>query len=192
MARPRSEDRRNAIVSAAIRVIAAHGLDASTAAIAKEAGVSNGSLFTYFETKADLLNQVYVDLKREMAAASLDALPADDEPGEQMRRLWSQRLRWAASCPAKHRTLAHLLVCDEITPASREIGQRTMADIIRLLERTHEDGPMRGAPMVFVMGLIGAVANVTVDFMIQDPGNAETHCRAGFEAIWRMLSQPAA
>ena len=30
------------------------GLGAPTATIAKEAGVSNGSLFTYFETKADL------------------------------------------------------------------------------------------------------------------------------------------
>jgi AcrR family transcriptional regulator len=28
--------------------------------IAKEAGVANGSLFTYFETKADLFNQLYL------------------------------------------------------------------------------------------------------------------------------------
>jgi AcrR family transcriptional regulator len=39
-------------MSAAIRVIASEGLGAPTATIAKEAGVSNGSLFTYFETKA--------------------------------------------------------------------------------------------------------------------------------------------
>lgn len=188
MARPRSEDRRNAIVSAAIRVIAAHGLEASTAAIAKEAHVSNGSLFTYFETKADLLNQVYVELKQEMAAASLASLPDDDEPGEQMRQLWSQRLHWAASCPEKHKALAHLTVSDEITPETREIGQRTMADIIGLLERTHRAGPMRNAPMVFVMALIGAVADVTVDFMIQDPANADMHCRTSFDAVWRMLS----
>ncbi len=55
MARPKSDDKRSAIVSAAIRVIAGQGLGAATATIAKEAGVSNGSLFTYFETKADLL-----------------------------------------------------------------------------------------------------------------------------------------
>jgi AcrR family transcriptional regulator len=39
-------------MSAAIRVIASEGPGAPTATIAKEAGVSNGSLFTYFETKA--------------------------------------------------------------------------------------------------------------------------------------------
>ena len=35
-------------MAAAARVIAQRGLNAPTALIAKEAGVSNGSLFTYF------------------------------------------------------------------------------------------------------------------------------------------------
>jgi DNA-binding transcriptional regulator YbjK len=36
MARPRSEDKRNAIVAAATRVIVTHGLSAPTALIAQE------------------------------------------------------------------------------------------------------------------------------------------------------------
>ena len=67
MARPRSSDRRSAIILAATRVILSQGLSASTAMIAQEAGVPNGSLFTYFETKADLLNRLYVKLKEEIA-----------------------------------------------------------------------------------------------------------------------------
>ena len=35
------------------------------ALIAKEAEVSNGLLFTYFETKVVLLNELYVELKTE-------------------------------------------------------------------------------------------------------------------------------
>jgi AcrR family transcriptional regulator len=65
MARPRSEDKRDAIMSAAIKAIAVQGLSAPTSLIAKEAGVSNGSLFTYFETKADLLNQLYCELRAD-------------------------------------------------------------------------------------------------------------------------------
>ena len=188
MARPKSEDRRSAIVSAAIRLIAAHGLDASTAAIAKEAQVSNGSLFTYFDTKADLLNQVYVDLKMEMAAVSLGSPPTDDNPSEQMQQLWSHWMHWAVSSPEKHKTIAHLMVSDDITLESREIGQRSMAGVTKLLERTHKNGPMRNAPMAFVMAFISAVGNVTVDFMIQEPANADEHCKTGFDAMWRMLS----
>ena len=76
-------------MSAAIRVIASQGLGAPTATIAKEAGISNGSLFTYFETKADLLNHLYVELKTEMAAAALDGLPTESDIRQQMLHMWT-------------------------------------------------------------------------------------------------------
>src|SRR4029077_2176532 len=40
----------------------------------RHTGVANGSLFTYFETKADLFNQLYLELKGGMASAALDGL----------------------------------------------------------------------------------------------------------------------
>ena len=114
-------------MSAAVRVIASQGLSAPTAMIAKEAGVSNGSLFTYFETKDDLLNQLYMDLKAEMAVAALAELPAESGARDQMSHLWSGWLRWATSCPDKRRTLAQLDVADEITPTSRRAASQAMA-----------------------------------------------------------------
>src|SRR5258708_23963874 len=122
MPRPRSEDRRNAILSAGARVIASQGLAAPTAAIAKEAGVSNGSLFVYFDTKAALLNELYVALKTEMAAAATAGLDAGGDPREQVRHMWTQWLRWATSNPEKRRALAPPEVTDDITAASPPTG----------------------------------------------------------------------
>jgi len=188
MARPRSDERRSAIISAAIRVIAAQGLGAPTATIAKEAGVSNGSLFTYFETKADLLNQLYVGLKTEMGAAALDGLPIDGDIREQMLHVWTHWLRWATSCPEKRRTLAHLGVSDDITLESHQTASRTMAGIAKLLERSRENGAMRDAPLAFVVALMNALGDATIDFMIRDPANADKHGMAAIEAMWRMLA----
>src|ERR1700722_11532196 len=165
MARPRSDDKRSAIIAAAIRVIASEGLAAATATIAKEAGVSNGSLFTYFQTKADLLNQLYVELKTEMAAAALDGLPTGGDIREQMRHIWTNWLLWATSCPEKRRTIAHLGVSDDITLESHQTAVRTMAGIAKLLERSRENGPMRDAPLGFVAALMIALADATTDFM---------------------------
>src|SRR6185437_16205205 len=100
----------SAILSAAARVIASQGLTAATtAAIAKEAGVSNGSVFVYFDTKAALLNDLYLALKGEMTAAAAAGLDAGGgEPREQVRRMWAQWLRWATASPHKRRALAQL------------------------------------------------------------------------------------
>lgn len=188
MARPRSDDKRRAILAAAIRVIASEGLGAATAAIAKEAGVSNGSLFAYFETKADLLNHLYVELKAETAAAALDGLPTESDIREQMFHMWSHWVRWATSCPEKHRTLAHLGVSDDITLESRQTASHAVAGIAKLLERSRESGPMRDAPLGFILVLATALAEATIDFMIRDSDNAEKYCTAAFEAFWRMIS----
>ena len=75
MSRPKSDEKRSAILEAATRIIVTQGLSAPTAGIAKEAGVANGSLFTYFETKAELFNQLYVELKAEMASATMSNFP---------------------------------------------------------------------------------------------------------------------
>jgi AcrR family transcriptional regulator len=188
MARPRSGDRRNAIMAAAIRVIASQGLSAATATIAEEAGVSNGSLFTYFETKADLLNQLYLELKAEMAAAALDGLPVGNDIRKQVLHTWSHWLRWATAYPEKRRTLAHLGVSGDITPESRQTASHALAGIAKLLERSRENGPMRDAPLGFVVALTNALADATIDFMIRDPANADQHRIAGFDAMWRMVA----
>ena len=188
MARPRSVDKQRAILSAATRTIASQGLGAATAAIAKEAGVSNGSIFTYFETKADLLNRLYVELKAEMAAASLDGLPAEGEVRDQLRHLWVHWLRWATTCPEKRRTLAQLDVSDEITPASHQTARQMMAGTAELLELSLVNGPLSDAPSEFVVALMGTLADTTIDFMLRDPANADLYATAGFGALWRMVA----
>jgi AcrR family transcriptional regulator len=188
MPRPRSEDKRAAIMSAATRVIAAQGLGAATATIAKEAGVSNGSLFTYFDTKADLLNQLYLELKADMGAAALGALPADSDVREQALHMWARWLHWATAYPEKRRALAQLDVSDEITSPTHQAASRTMTGIAEILERSRENGPMRDAPMAFVVALANALAEATIDFIIRDPDNADAHGRAGFDALWRMIA----
>ncbi len=188
MARPRSDDKQSAIMSAAIRLIASQGLGAATAAIAKEAGVSNGSLFNYFETKADLLNRLYLELKAEMAAGALDGLPVESDIREQALYMWSHWLRWATTYPEKRRTLAQLDVSDEVTAESHQAARDSMAGIREILERSRENGPMRDMPLEFVVALMSALADTTIDFMIHDPANADKQSMAAFEALWRMVA----
>jgi len=187
MARPKSEDRRNAIVAAAIEVISRDGLGAATADIAKVAGISNGSLFTYFATKSDLLNHLYVELKSEMATAALEGLP-EGEAREQLRHMWLGWMRWAAASPNSRRALALLEVSDEVTAHSHRLAGQKLAGVRVVLERGRATGSMRDAPLSFAVTLMGAVADATIDQMLDDPANAETYSRAGFEAMWRIIA----
>ncbi len=187
MARPRSDEKRNAILEAATRIIVTQGLSAPTAGIANEAGVANGSLFTYFEAKTELFNQLYLQLKSEMAASALRGLPADAELRKQFFYVWQNWTNWAVTSREKRQVLAQLSVSGEITAESRAAGHKLMADFAELVERSRANGPMRKAPLGFVLALMNSVAEATMDYMTQDPPNAKKHCKAGFDALWRMV-----
>jgi AcrR family transcriptional regulator len=188
MPRPRSDEKRTAILEAATRIIVSQGLSAPTAGIAKEAGVANGSLFTYFETKTELFNQLYLELKSEMAAAALKSTAEKSDLRDQLFRVWRNWTNWSVSFPDKRRALAQLSVSDELTPASRAAAHKTMAQLGELLEKSRAGGPMSKVPMGFLLTLMSSVAEATMDFMTQDPANAKKHCKTGFDAMWRIIS----
>ncbi|MCW3058267.1 MAG: TetR family transcriptional regulator, partial [Capsulimonas sp.] len=72
MARPKSEDKRKAILTAATQVFAERGLGHSpTSEISRRAGVAEGTLFTYFKTKDELVCALYQELKQQMAGAMM-------------------------------------------------------------------------------------------------------------------------
>ena len=188
MARPRSDEKRNAIMAAAIRVIAAQGLSASTASIAKEAGVSNGALFTYFETKSALLNALYLHLKGGMAQATMSDLPLGADLRGQMLHVWNRWVEWAQAHPQQRSALAELSVSHELTAATRDAASQSYAAIATLLERSRAQGVLRDAPLMFVGSLVVGLLDATVDYMALDAANAPAHAAAGFDALWRMLA----
>jgi AcrR family transcriptional regulator len=60
LARPKSDKKRKAILNAAVELFADKGIaHAPTSAISACAGVAEGTLFTYFKTKDELLNELY-------------------------------------------------------------------------------------------------------------------------------------
>jgi len=71
VARPKSEDKKQALLEAATAAFAQSGIAASTALIARKAGVAEGTLFRYFATKDDLLNALYVHLKQDLCQTML-------------------------------------------------------------------------------------------------------------------------
>lgn len=88
MARPKSEDKKQALLEAATAAFAQSGIAASTALIARNAGVAEGTLFRYFATKDDLLNALYLHLKQDLCQTMLANLDRTiTQPKEHTRNI---------------------------------------------------------------------------------------------------------
>ncbi|MDC4996844.1 TetR/AcrR family transcriptional regulator [Acinetobacter baumannii] len=188
MARPRSEDKRNAILSAAIETLAELGERASTSKIAKVAGVAEGTLFTYFSNKEELLNQLYLSLKAELRQVMMHGYPANSDLQTQMSHIWQSYLDWSLEAPLKRKVMAQLSTSEQITEQSKQIGMQTFCDLTQNIQERINDGKLRDYPPLFIASILGALAEVTLNFIAQDPSQAECYRKSGFEAFWHAVS----
>ena len=62
--------------------------------------------------RAQAFNQLYLELKTEMASAAMKDLSTGAEPREQLLHLWQHWMNWALSYPEKRRALAQLGVSE--------------------------------------------------------------------------------
>lgn len=188
MARPKSDDKRNAILAAATEVVAEQGLGAPTARIAKLAGVAEGTLFTYFATKDELLNRLYLELKEELSEAMLKALPATHGLRNRLRYSWQQYVHWGVMFPEKRKVLAQLGVSDRITEQTKAAGMRGFTEVNAMLQESIASGALRNQPPTFVGAIMGSLAETTMDFMARDPARADEYVTSGFEAFWNAIA----
>ncbi len=188
MARPLSEDKRDAILASAAELVAALGTGAPTARIARGAGVAEGTLFTYFPDKDALLAALFLDLEAELAAALLDNVPAGLRPRERIRRMWDRLIDWSAANPVRLKALKQLKVSDRIGAESRRCGEQLFADFRTMLDAALA-GHARGLSADYVGAVLNALAETTLDFIARDPGRHDHHRALGFETFWKAIAR---
>ena len=181
MARPLSEDKRTAILEAATEVVAMLGVSAPTAKIAKSAGVAEGTLFTYFANKDELLNRLYLELKMDLR----DAKSLIDRS----RHFWDRYIGWGAAHPLKRRAMRQLAVSDRITEETKKLLGDAFGEVNDMMCEWAAGGAMRRQPPAFVSAIMSAIADATMDFIAREPAQAKRYTKAGFDAFWNAVAE---
>ena len=188
MARPRSEDKQYAILGAATRVVAEQGVSAPTARIAREAGVAEGTLFTYFENKDVLLNALYLHLKGQMRAALMDGFPSEASAEERAQHAWNGYLAWGVANPAGRSALRQLGVSERIDARHRAAGSEGFGDMHVLLREMAAGSALPAdVALGFAGSLLSSMAETTIEFIARHPAHAAICRDAGFRALWGAL-----
>ncbi|MDP3736841.1 MAG: TetR/AcrR family transcriptional regulator [Hyphomonadaceae bacterium] len=80
---------RERLLRAASKIVASDGMEAATtAAIAAEAGVAEGTLYRHFESKDNLLIAAYRQMKQEVFVDAFAGVDTAAPPPERLKRTW--------------------------------------------------------------------------------------------------------
>ncbi len=110
MAIQKSQEKRERILHAAIQTFSENGYsNATIKQIAKEAGVSFGTVFTYFENKNDLFQASVLEPLEEVKAVMLDVPEPSEEPVEQIKMLIKKHFHFFAEQTTYMRMIQYVI-----------------------------------------------------------------------------------
>jgi len=94
------EDKRSAILDATLRLISKNGFHGTAMAkVAQEAGVSAGIIYHYFESKDDLMDELYRTIKRKFGQVIGESFDQNQPLKTQIRQILGLMIRYYIQRP---------------------------------------------------------------------------------------------
>jgi len=189
MARPLSPEKHNALLMSATQAVAEQGVLATTASIARGASVAEGTLFTYFENKEVLFQEVYLHLKRSLAETVMPDYPDEADYRQRMEHVFQRYVSWGLSNAAGRFAVARLSASGHILDETRARGMEAFLAVSRMMEAGVRDGVLVDAPITFLSSVIEHIADTTIEYVNKYPEDAERHRALGFRVLWRAITE---
>lgn len=187
MARPKSDTKRKAILEAAMELFADRGIGHTpTSAISSSAGIAEGTLFTYFKSKDELINELFRELRKEMDRELLN-YPFTADARSRLRFVWDRYLNLALKFPKRLQVLRQLRASGRLLKDA-ESPNMTIMELLHTTREAAEMGGIRKVSAEFLVLMFRAQAEATVEFIGAHPDSAAESRELGFVLVWRGLT----
>ncbi|WP_406655661.1 TetR/AcrR family transcriptional regulator [Methanolobus sp. ZRKC2] len=183
------KDKRTAIMDAALRLFTERGFHGtSTALISKEAGVSTGSLFNYFATKEELINNLYFEVKRRLSACVKTGLDPEASFEDQMRILWSNFINCGVNNPEEFLFVGQFCSSPYITKITREETTKEYEFIRTLIEEGFGKGKDYSMELNIAIFYQSSRAVVELILSTDRRENMDEIIEDGFRMLWEGMA----
>lgn len=181
---------RARLLQAAAQVFLEHGLAAASMdQVRLAAGVSNGSLYHHFPTKAALADALYAHTLRDFHAVIAQPLSARASAQSGVKGMLRAYVAWVVANPAGARLLHELKRQGNLAATDGEWSQANAQGFALLgdwVARKTQAGEMRALPFPVWMALVFSPAMaLTRQWVQQDPPAVPAQVRSALEhAAW--------
>jgi AcrR family transcriptional regulator len=182
------------VLEAAARVFLEHGFSAASMdQVRQEAGVSNGSLYHHYPTKAKLADALYAYTLRDFHSSLLAAIAGRVSAQSGVKGLIRGYVRWVLRHPDRARLLHKLRRTGDLADTASERNQANAAAFAALADWTQDKvkaGEMRDLPFDLWMALVFSPAmSLTRQWVTQQEPSVPPKVRAALEhAAWMSVA----
>ncbi len=186
MARSKDENKEEAIFRATLKVVLERGFSGmKMSEVAREASIATGTLYLYFQDKDDLINRLYLHLKKIQAQRYLEGYAADAPFLPGFRTIWFQVFRQSLHNPEESAFLEQYYRSPFLREEVRSASRSMLQPIYDLLDRGKAElliKPIHNE--VLLAQLIGPIHELVRLHREGDFPLLDEHIESAFQMAW--------
>ena len=185
-------EKRQALLQAALELFTEYGFHGTpTAKIAQQAGVAAGTLFHYFKTKEELINQLYLEIKEEFREILAEGVVPELPLRSKIRRIWENTLRWFLENPTKILFFRQFSASPYITALTKEQGMQHLRFVVELIEEGKHQEIVKEMPFDLLFAIASGLLETTGMYFLTYPEQFEDeqYREKAFAAYWDCLKR---
>ncbi len=187
MVRNLSPEKRESYLSAALKLFVSNGVQhTTTAAIANEAGTAAGTLFLYFPTKQDLVDELVLQLGQQQSDYLGTLLDPSLPARESFFTIWSGSVRWLLDHMDAYQYVQQVRDTGMVSEAAVQESARFFAYYYAAIQKGLAEGTIKPYPAEVIGGFLyqDIVAVMNIFRGQPDPARYEEIIRQGFDIFW--------
>jgi AcrR family transcriptional regulator len=192
MVRKLSPEKREQYLQAALKLFVQKGVqNTSTAAIARQAGTAAGTLFLYFPTKQDLINELVMEVVKAQSKHTQHAISPDLSAKGLFFAIWESSIRWFLQNLEAYEYIQQVrdsgIIPDEIIEQTNHHFEYYYTAIQKGLEEV----AIKPYPIELVGEMLYRAIVAVMNLIKVQPSlhRQEEYIRYGFEIFWNGIKE---
>lgn len=186
-------DKKQAALEATLELIAEQGFHGTPMSrIAQKANIGVGTIYRYFSGKEELINELYIFIKKQMAESIMRNYSRDKPVMESFKEVLKEIICYMAAHPAELSFHEQYANSPLITQVTKEQGVQIMEPIEDLFQRARSENLMKTLPDTILFTMVtGAVFSLAKLYISKGISIREDVLAAETDAIWDMIKKQA-
>ncbi|MDL2288189.1 TetR/AcrR family transcriptional regulator [Oscillospiraceae bacterium OttesenSCG-928-F05] len=181
-------DSKEKILKAALTLFNSAGFHGtSTAKIAAEAGVSNGTLFHYFSTKEALVSHLYLSLKANYQAFLVENMTNQPDDKAALKEQWCLCVKWRLSHPEAADFFSMFANSPYIDKLSKKQASNLFSFQMEMIEKAKENGTLVDIESDLLRSSFYSSISMYDRYSKLQPGRSEQDMETAFKMWWRSV-----
>lgn len=182
-------NKKENILSAALDLLTKNGVhNTPMSAIAKAAGTGMGTIYNYFANKELLINEIYINIKKEETTVFKDFMP--EEPLKtQFENYFASIIDFFIQHPSYFKFMEQLQASPIITEESRNEGGKSVTQFMKLLHKGQQDRIIKNITTDEIVTFIGGSILSYLRWYFNNPETKKSSLKNQIHMVWDAIKE---